>query len=453
MTNPIDLTAERVKRKSKHVSPPREGWEANLHIDGFGRVKRSLANVMTILINHPAWHEVLAYDAFGDVVLSTTPPPVRDSDRPRNHSAGVWTDADTVRTAAWLSGAYLIDPGIETVEHAVATVAKKNPIHPVRDYLRSLRWDAIQRLPTLLSSYFGAEPTGYAEAIGVRWMVSAVARVEQPGCKADHMLVLEGEQGIGKSTALSILAGQWFADTGIVLGDKDSYQALRRVWLYEFAELSSLRSARDVERVKSFVSSPSDHYRPSYGRRTIDFPRQCVFAGSTNEDTYLSDRSGNRRFWPVKCGRIDLDGLRCGRDQLWAEAYARYSSGERWHVDSYELAAACREQQEEREHVDPWLQFLAEWLEEPTIPDENQGFPARTRLHLERGITTADALVGAIAMKRDRIERGAEMRMGQCLKSLGWERRRVRTGATRAWLYFPVSLPVPTSIGEGEAIE
>jgi predicted P-loop ATPase len=448
VTDPIDLDRERKKRAAKPKPKPFEGWEAALHVDGYGRVKRSLANVMTILTDHPTWCNVIAYDAFADVIVSRTAPPTRKQDAPTNHRAGEWSDADSVRTAAWIAEAYQIDVGVQIVEQAVAAVARKSLVHPVRDYLKALKWDATQRLPTMLPHYFGAEQNGYTGAIGVKWMISAVARIMSPGCKSDHLLILESpEQGTGKSTALNILAGEYFADTGIVLGDKDSYQNLRRVWIYEFGELSAIRSAKDVERVKGFVTSRSDHYRPSYGRRALDFPRQCVFAGSTNETTYLADRTGNRRFWPVKTGRIDLAGLALDRDQLWAEAVTRYSSNEPWHVDSLELVNQCREQQEEREHLDPWVQFVTEWLTDPTVPDENLGGTARSRVNVENGITTADVLVGAIAMKRDRIDRAAETRAGQVLTHLGWERRKVRDPADwkkRTWRYFEPTKNVPT---------
>jgi predicted P-loop ATPase len=301
----------------------------------------------------------------------------------------------------------------------------------------------------MLSVYFGSEQTPYTAAIGTKWMISAVARIMNPGCKADHLLVAEGPQGVGKSSSMSILAGDHFADTGITIGDKDSYQNLRRVWIYEFGELSSIKSAKDVERVKSFVSSRSDHYRPSYGKRALDFPRQCVFVGSTNESTYLADKTGNRRFWPFKCGNIDLKSLSRDRDQLWAEAMTRYQSNETWYIDTADLVAECREQQEAREQVDPWVQFASEWLSDPSIPDEGIGYPARTHLNIDRGITTADLLVGAIGMKRDRIDRAAETRAGQVLRHLGWERRQVRNGTQRAYRYFGLSLLVTTSAPEG----
>lgn len=454
MTGPVDINSARQKRVGRTKPKPVEGWEATLHVDGYGNVKRSLANVLTILSSHPEWVGVLAYDAFADAVVTKLTPPVRIQDKPTNHGPGEWTEADSVRTAAWLAESYRIDVGVLTVEQAVPAIARKNIVHPVRDYLRSLRWDATQRLPSMLVTYLGAEKNAYTEAIGTKWMLSAVARVMNPGCKADHLLVLEGEQGTGKSTALKTLAGQWFTDTGVVLGDKDSYQNLRRVWIYEFGELSSIRSAKDVERVKGFISSASDRYRPSFGRRAIDFPRQCVFAGSTNEGTYLADRTGNRRFWPVKTGHIDLVGLERDRNQLWAEAVARYESRETWHVDSLELVAECRERQEEREQIDPWVQFAVEWLANPTIRDDEGlgrglGYPVCIPLQTKDGITTTDLLVGAIGMKRDRIDRAAETRAGQVLKHLGWERRQVRNGSVRVWRYFDLSLPVTTSDLEG----
>jgi putative DNA primase/helicase len=390
---------------------------------------------MTILSEDVDWQDVLAYEAFGEVIVSTAPPPVREQDRPSDHKAGEWTEADSVRTAAWISERYEIDLGVQTIEQAVVSAARRRTIHPVRDYFRSLTWDGTQRLPTLFTRYFGTPPSDYASAIGIRFFISAVARIEDPGCKADNLIVLEGKQGIGKSTAVKLLAvtPDWFSETGIVLGDKDSYQNLRGKWLYELAELASIRSARDVERYKAFLSTTIDSYRPSFGRRRADFPRQTVFIGTTNDTEYLNDRSGNRRFWPIHCTNIDLEGLKRDCDQLWAEAVTRYECHEAWHVDSAELARLCDEQQSEREQVDPWLQLVEAWLLDPTVPDPS--LDAKTRLDLSRGVTTTEVLLGAIEMRKSDIDRTSETRAGQILRQLGFDPRQVRESGERVRRY------------------
>lgn len=435
VTDPIDLNTERQKRKQRQA-PPREGWEGLLQCTPEGNVKRTLANTLTILSEHEEWHGLLAYDAFAESVVTVRPPPTRDQDRPAVHEAGEWSEADSVRTAAWLADKYHIDVGPMVVEQAALSVARRRVVHPVRDYLAGLRWDASQRLPGMLAAYFGAPSNPYTESIGVKWMIGSVARVMRPACQMDTMLVLEGPQGIRKSTALRVLAGEWFADSGLAIGEKDSYQNLRRVWIYEIPEFASIKAARDIERVKAFLTSRCDRYRPSYARRAIDVPRQCVFAGSTNESEYLLDRTGSRRFWPARCGRIDIDGLRRDRDQLWAEAVSRYESREPHWIESAEVQQLAAEEQAERTPVDPWLEIFAAWLEKPN-QQIRLGMDDYVRLDIEHdGLTTDEALRGAIGMSSDRLDRMSEMRAGACLRELGYVRYRVRRGDRRVYAYF-----------------
>ncbi|HVY26941.1 MAG TPA: virulence-associated E family protein [Polyangiaceae bacterium] len=379
--------------------------------------KKCLANVLHVLAKHPEWHGVIAFDAFAEAVVCLKEPPTREQDRPQGSLIGDWTDEDSARTVAWISSNCEFEPSVEMVEQAILAIGRKHEVHPVRDYLDSLKWDAVQRLPTLLVKYFGATDTPYVRAVGTKWMISAVARAYKPGCQADYMLVLEGEQGIGKSTGVRVLGGDFYADTGIVVGDKDSYQALRRIWIYEFAELAAIKG-RESERVKNFVSSRQDHYRPSYGRRTRDFPRQCVFCGSTNETQYLPDRTGNRRFWPVRCGRVDVAALVEDRDQLWAEAVARFKSGEAWHSDTAELVQLCQDEQADRQAPDDWISIVAEWLKAPTLPN---GQHERRILDISDGITTADVLLGAIGMRAAEINNGPSTRAGHVLRDLGYK--------------------------------
>ncbi len=418
-------------KKKKRAAPVGE-WTKGLLVTEEGYPRKCLANVLHTLSLHPKWQGVVAYDAFGECVVKLIPPPVREQDGPS--LPGEWTDADSTRTAAWFASTVGFEPPTTHVDQAVAAVAERNVFHPVRDYLQELAWDDVPRLDGMLVGYFGAEDSPYTRAIGAKWMIAAVARVMRPGCKADHMLVLESPmQGIGKSTALRILASDpWFSDTGIVIGDKDSYQALRRKWLYEFAELSSIKG-RDVERVKTFLSSSSDNYRPSYGRRNKDVPRQVVFAGSTNEDHYLTDPTGGRRFWPVRCRTIDVDGLRRDRDQLWAEAKRRYDDGATWHLETADLCASAAAVQEDRSERDDWIDIVERWLKAPSVPS---GEKAREPLDPSDGYTTAEVLLGALDFAPDRISMQATKRVGHVLRDLGYEPRRPR-GESRARRYFP----------------
>jgi putative DNA primase/helicase len=362
---------------------------------------------------------------------------------------GDWTDADTSRTVAWINSEVGFAPRSEYVEQAIQVISRRNAYHPVREYLESLVWDRTPRLDQWLHVHMGAKDDDYSRAIGSRWLISAVARVMAPGCKVDCLLVLEGAQGAGKSTALAVLAGaDWFADSPLDIGNKDSLQNLRRKWIYEIAELASLKGAK-VEKTKAFITTQSDYYRPSFGRRAADHPRQVVFAGTTNLGHYLADDTGARRFWPVACGKVDIAALRVARDQLWGEALARYKHGERWHVDTAEVQASCEVEQEARAIDDPIPAILAQWLEDPKIEKREQ---VAIRLVPSEGLSIGDILMGAFGKeKRDLKPRdGMAQAVGHHMSSFGWERRRrlLTVDKLRSWAYFPPAVPSANKVGQ-----
>ena len=210
-----------------------------------------------------------------------------------------------------------------------------------------------------LSTYIGVEETEYSRAVGLRWLISAIAQIYRPGAKADCCLILEGPQGIRKSTALRIIAGEYFTDELADLGSKDAAMQTRGVWIIELSELDSLSHA-EVARIKAFMSRTTDRFRPPYGMRLVESPRQCVFAGTVNHSSYLRDETGGRRFWPVVCGQIDVDALACDRDQ---EAKVRFESGSFWWLDTMDLVQLASDQQEARYEGDPWEEVIGPWLE------------------------------------------------------------------------------------------
>jgi predicted P-loop ATPase len=192
-------------------------------------------------------------------------------------------------------------------------------------------------------------------------LIAAVARIMEPGCKADHIVILEGEQGTLKSTALDVMFRPYFSDDLSEFGSKDSRIEMNGVWCLELAELTSMRRA-DVERVKAFASRRIDRFRPSYGRHVIEAPRQCVLIGTTNGDSYLKDESGARRFWPLRCGRIDIDLLARDRDQLWGEATSLYRAGEPWWLTDLKDIAAARAEQDDRYIGDAWSDVIGAYV-------------------------------------------------------------------------------------------
>ena len=197
---------------------------------------------------------------------------------------------------------------------------------------------------------------------GSRWMISAVARIMQPGAKVDHMLILEGPQG-GRSRARSRCSPvlSWFTDELAEIGSKDAAQQMRGIWIIEIAELDAISRA-EVSRIKAFLTRTTDRYRPPYERYVVEVPRQCVFAGSVNPDTYLRDETGNRRFWPVRCGTHRSRRASRDRDQLWAEAVVRYRDGAIWWLDEPELIADAKTEQDQRYQADAWDARIDRWL-------------------------------------------------------------------------------------------
>ena len=409
-----------------------DGWQQFLTIRKDGTVKKTLANLELIFNCHDAWRGLLVKDSFAERVLAVRS---EDDRSPPGIDTGIWTDVATTRARVWLSEHYGVEFDAGAIDSVVDSIADRQKRHPVREYLKSLTWDGHQRLPNMLTTYFGTTDNDYHASIATMWMISGVARVFEPGCQADYMLVLIGSQGTRKSSALRVLAKSWAADSMIMIGTPDSMHGLQGVWIYEIAELAAIKAARDIERVKLFVTSRVDHFRKPYGRRYQEFPRQCIFAGTTNDETPLSDAE-NRRFWTVDCGRIDLESLKRDVDQLWAEALVRYEMKEPWHPNTKEVVEICKTEQAIHTRVDPWLPIVERWLARSATHFE---FAPGSWEHFNNGVSTTEALQGAIGMSRERIDHYASSRMGRVLKDCGFKTR--RTGENRTRRYFKDSVP------------
>lgn len=278
--------------------------------------------------------------------------------------------------------------------------------------------------------------------IGALWLISAVARIFRPGVKADHMLILEGPQGARKSTALKVLAGEeWFTDELPELGSKDAALHMQGIWLVEIAELDAIGRA-EVSRIKAFLTRTTDRFRPPYGRYTVEVPRQCVFAGTVNPDTYLRDETGNRRFWPLRCGTIDIAALARDRDQIWAEAVARFRAGAIWWIDDATLLAAAKAEQEARYQGDAWDARIDRWLTHDTrsVNRGHAGYEDWLDEEFERAkpirdVSVGEILEGALGIEPAKWTKIDQMRVGAWLKSRQWERYRRRTEEAREWRY------------------
>ncbi len=251
------------------------------------------------------------------------------------------------------------DPFRQNVLDAVTIIALKNPFHPVQDYLDTLQWDGIKRLDTLFSDYFRAEDTELHRFAGQMMLVAGVRRIRNPGVKYDIMVVIEGNQGSGKSTALRILASdEFFSDQSILSrDDKTQMEGVEGIWIFEIAEMDGMNRI-ETSRMKSFITRQVDRARRAYAHFREAWPRQVIFVGTTNESFYLKDTTGNRRFLPIKTGEIDLARLHRDRDQLWAEASQLEQQGFLIHLPE-ELIKAATEAQTGRMQTDPWLDVLS----------------------------------------------------------------------------------------------
>lgn len=270
-----------------------------------------------------------------------------------------WTDTMDTRLTVWLQRTYQI-PNIsfDKVNRCVEEYAESRARNCVLDWLTPLVWDEVPRLEILLTKGFGAPQSAYMRAVGRCFLVGMVARAVRPGCKVDYVPVFEGKQGTGKSTALRIIGGEWFAEIHESILTKDFCIALQGKWLIELSELNSFRR-EEMRAIKGRITDQSDRFRTAYGRNARDWPRQGVWACTTNEEEWVTDDTGARRFWPVATGAIDLTWIRANREQLFAEALHRYKAGEVWH--DVPILEALGEQAA-RKGDDPWLDAISEYV-------------------------------------------------------------------------------------------
>ncbi|MDR6482898.1 VapE domain-containing protein [Paraburkholderia terricola] len=387
-------------------------WEMKLARSDKGTLLPTLGNVHLILANHKAWQGVIAQDDFAGRVVKRRVPPFQQGE------LGEWSDMDDIRCVLWLSQSYGIAVRQDIVMSAVLLVADQHHYHDVREYLEGLVWDGTPRVRSWPTKYLHVADSEYVQLAGMKWMIAAVARVMQPGCKADNVLILEGKQGWGKSTALEVLAGKpWYTNSPIRIGEKDTYAVMAGKWIIELAELDSLNKS-DSSAAKSFFATETDRFRNFYGKRATDVHRQGVFAGSVNFDTYLKDESGNRRYWPIRVGGpVDIEALRRDRDQLWAEAVHLYRRRVIWHVTEEERPLFEIEQTE-RYEGDVYEDKIARAIE----------YSSRT--------TMEEILADVLKLDTSKWTLPEQRRVGKALKSLGWVRKRESTGK-RGWYYVP----------------
>lgn len=392
----------------------------------------TLSNLRIVIANHAAWQGLYRLNLLSGKIELQRRPPWSEPGHLASYPRQV-LEEDYAETVAWFGarttgGALACDTTIAQIMMAVALVSKDHAYHPIEDYLRTCtkQWDGVERLDTWLTSYVGAEDTAYTRAVGARWLISAIARIAEPGCQVDTMLVLEGAQGARKSSVLRALGGEWFMGSGIDMSSKEGALNLRGKWIIEIAELAGLNRT-DVETVKAFLTTPSDDYRPPYGRVTVKVPRTSVFAGTVNHSEYLRDETGGRRFWPVAVGTIELESLVRDRDQIWGEAVVRYAIGDRWWLDTAELEAAAGVETADRLVGDEWSEAFVAWLQDDQV---------RAGLILAKyggAIPTGQILQWAIGKTTDKLSPADGRRIAQVMRNLKWHPHRIGTAKIRGW--------------------
>jgi putative DNA primase/helicase len=367
-----------------------------------GDPKPIMANVTMALRGDEAFRGSIGYNEFTGMISSQRRFPWEpNSGAPCERP---WTDEDEFALTEWIQKEIGISAPRTVVFDAVYRVAVENKYHPVLDYLESLSWDRKPRIDTWLSYYCGVEDSLLNRAIGGRFLIGMVARIFRPGCKMDDMLILEGEQGILKSTALRRLAEPWFTDEISEFGSKDAALQMRGVWLIEISELDSMGKVEST-RIKSFLSRTKDRFRPPYGRQIVEQERQCVFAGTTNEFEYGKDHTGGRRYWPARSARIDIGALEHDRNQILAEAVTAFKAGAKWWIDEPELVGEQQRAIGDRYQVDSWETVIDGWLRH------------NAKTHTTLPELFADALQIA---DRSKWSRADQLRVSAILRRLGW---------------------------------
>ena len=359
-----------------------ENWREKLQVTDKGTIAQTIENVVLILRYDPGLTRCLALNEMDHNIVVTRSLPWRTVE-----GMSQWVDADDAALRHYMEKFYGLY-GKDRIFDAVNVVASENKFHPVRDYLEGCEWDEVPRVETLLVDYLGAEDNPYTRAVTRKTLAAAVARVYQPGCKFDYMLTIRGRQGLGKSAFIAKLGGPWFSDSFTTLQGKDAYEQVLGVWIMEVGELAGMRKA-EAETIKLYISKQTDRFRPAYGRRTQEFPRQCIFIGTTNEEQFLRDTTGNRRFWVVDTPNEPIRDLfeELTPDLIrliWAEAVKIYRAGEKLFLPR-NLETRAREIQATYEEENPRVGIVADYLDRllPEDWDSRDTYDRRTWLESE----------------------------------------------------------------------
>jgi len=405
--------------------PDSEDWRSKLKITEKGGLAQTIENAVIILRHDPKLKGCLAFNEMEHNIVTLRSLPWK-----KVKGASQWVDSDDAALRYYLERVYGLN-GKDRIFDAVNVVAQEHSFHPVRDYLDGCVWDGVPRVETLLIDYLGADDNVYTRAVTRKTLVAAVARIYRPGCKFDYMLTLRGRQGLGKSALIAKLGGRWFSDTFTTMQGKDAYEQVQGVWIMEVGELAGMRKA-EAETIKLYISKQVDRFRPAYGRRLQEFPRQCVFIGTTNEQQFLRDTTGNRRFWVVDTPNepsLDMwEGLTADTVRLiWAEAVELFKKGEKLYLPK-DIERMAREVQETYEEENPRAGIVAAYLDRllPADWEEKDTYTRRAWLEADAQdgteerttVCTLEIWAEALGENPNRFDRYAAMEVRNIMAGL-----------------------------------
>lgn len=458
----VDASKSFTEQLARRAGSSAPQWTQKLRRNPSGGVLGSVSNALLVLQHDENIRAALGFDELSEGTTWTSKAPWMTKVRPFQPVQ----DEDATRLVAWLDATHDIRIPIPTAHAIIDARGKELPYHLIRQYLSSIKWDGTERVagktgPGWLSTYLGVNDSPYVRAVGRLFLIGAVARIRQPGCKLDTVLVLEGDQGKKKSTAIETLFGSaFFSDHLSDITTKDASSDLRGKWVIEWAELDNL-SRSESSSVKKYISRATDDYRPSYGRRNVRVPRQCVFVGTTNMDRYLKDETGNRRFWPVICLEdINIGLLKADRDALWAEAVALYEANEKWWFDASdsveaEAHAEAKEEQASRRVIDPWEDTIFSALQPKTQRTvDSELNTVDVVVQAPDSITTSFLMDTVLNILPKDQTKATQMRVASILRSSGWKRvQRRLDGGMRMWVYLNPNSVEGSSSGTTPSLE
>lgn len=416
--NVFDLRGGNVEEEIKQYPLEKMGLLHTTNNSGSKIYNRCTENIFRILQNHPDFKGRFRYDEW--------------TQKNEINKNGQWVDlddSDFVPIQRQISTMYSPFRMVskEMVIDAISDCCRANKYDRAVDYIRKLKWDGKPRLDKWLTTVYGVEDNAYHRAVGANFFKGMVKRIIQPGCKFDTVMILEGKQGCGKSTSLSMIAGDWHLETTMKADSKDFFLQFKGKLIVEFSEGETL-SRTETKNMKAMISTRIDTYRAPYGRLMKDVPRRCVFAMSTNQDEYLKDESGNRRFYPVEVilDKVNLKWIKENKDQMFAEALHRV---ETLKETVYEYPAEAEQYQMDKMVRSPYEEEITEWLSCPF------GASATT-IKADEGITISDVWKHALLGDKAKMRKAEEMQIGLALRQIGFERRRVTINGKRSWKWF-----------------